>query len=58
MEAYGQVVEGFNQLASCQRLWVLDASTRLVALRDKKLNAGASELVQRRVAVVGSGFPP
>ena len=58
MEGYGQVVEGFNQLASCQKVWVLDASTRLVALRDQKSHAGASELVRRRAAVVGSGFPP
>jgi hypothetical protein len=55
---YQQVIEGFNRLASCDCIWVLDASTYVATLQGFKTHAGASALVKRRAARVGEGEPP
>jgi hypothetical protein len=52
------LTEGFNQLASSQGVWVLDASTHVATLQGFKAHAGASALVKRRMARVGEGSPP
>ncbi len=58
LHAYQGVVEGLNQLASCQRVWLIETSTRVTTLQDFKTHAGASALVQRRTVHVGAGAPP
>jgi hypothetical protein len=58
LHAYQEVLDGFNQLASCEQVWILDTLTRITTLKDFKDNAGASEVVRRRTVRIGAGSPP
>jgi hypothetical protein len=55
---FQQVVDSFNELAACHKVWALASSTRLETLTEFKQHAGASSLVGRCIARVGEGVPP
>jgi hypothetical protein len=58
LQAYQRLVDSFNRLASCSRIWVTTSSTRIDSLAGFKQHAGATSLSQRAVARVGDGTPP
>ena len=53
-----KLVQAFNYLAKCKRLWAYVDSRNLSSTHEYKVNAGASSLVNREPAVVGTGTPP
>jgi len=55
---FEHLVSAFNSLSSCYRIWAMISSTRLGDLHESKRHAGASSLVDRATACLGSGLPP
>jgi hypothetical protein len=51
------LIEGFNHLAGCSAVWVKDQGQHLVTDHDRKVNAGAAELVKVTRIGVGDGAP-
>lgn len=56
--SFSKLVEAVNHLAECKRLWAYVDATELMSAHVSKINAGASNLVNREPAVVGTGTPP
>lgn len=57
-QTFERLVSGFNELAACRQVWVLDSSAALTTLQQRKLHAGASNLVTRSSVGIGEGTPP
>lgn len=53
-----KLVQAVNHLAECKRLWAYVDSRALTSTHESKINAGASSLVNREPAVIGTGMPP
>lgn len=56
--SFSKLVQAINHLAECNRLWVYVDSRDLTSTHESKINAGASSLVNREPATVGTGTPP
>lgn len=56
--SFSKLVQAVNHLAECERLWAYVDSRDLTSAHESKINAGASSLVNREAAAVGSGTPP
>jgi len=56
--SYVKLVEALNELAECKRIWAYIDSKDLTSLHESKINAGASALINRAPAAVGTGTPP
>ncbi|MCI5157909.1 MAG: DUF4236 domain-containing protein [Candidatus Electrothrix sp. AUS1_2] len=52
------LIYAFNNLASNKKVWALIDSRNIHGSHESKLNAGASNLVNRSDALVGEGKPP
>lgn len=55
---YAQLVNAMNSLAECKSLWAYVDSRDITSLHESKINAGASSLINREGASVGTGTPP
>ncbi len=55
--SYVKLVEALNELAACKRIWAYIDSRDLTSMQSK-INAGASALINRAPAAVGTGAPP
>ena len=56
--SFSTLVEAINHLAECKRIWAYVDSRSLTSAHESKINAGASSLVSRVPAAVGTGTPP
>ncbi|AKH69387.1 Protein of unknown function (DUF4236) [Spongiibacter sp. IMCC21906] len=56
--SFSKLVQAVNHLAECKRLWAYVDSRDLTSAHESKVNAGASSLVNREAAAVGTGTPP
>lgn len=56
--SFSKLVQAVNHLAECKRLWAYVDSRDLTSAHESKVNAGASSLISREAAVVGTGTPP
>jgi len=56
--SFSKLVQAVNHLAACKRLWAYVDSRDLTSAHESKINAGASSLVNREAAEVGTGTPP
>lgn len=56
--SFSKLVQAVNHLAECKRLWAYVDSRDLTSAHESKINAGASSLVNREAAAVGTGTPP
>lgn len=56
--SFSELVQALNHLAECKRLWAYVDSRVLTSVHESKVNAGASSLVNRQSAAVGTGTPP
>lgn len=56
--SFSKLVQAVNQLAKCKRIWAYVDSQDLTSSHESKVNAGASRLVKREPAAVGTGVPP
>lgn len=55
---FEKIIEAFNQIAGCQRIWSLLTARHLYDTHESKLNAGANQIIDRGVAFAGNGEPP
>lgn len=56
--SFSKLVQAVNYLAECKRLWAYVDSRDLTSAHESKINAGASSLINREAAAVGTGTPP
>jgi len=56
--SFSTLVQAINHLAECKGLWAYVDSRSLTSAHESKINAGASSLVNRVPAAVGTGTPP
>lgn len=56
--SFSKLVQAINHLAECKSLWAYVDSRDLTSAHESKVNAGASSLVNREPAEVGTGTPP
>lgn len=56
--SFSKLVQALNQLAECKRIWAYIDSRDLTSAHESKVHAGASSLVKREPAAVGTGVPP
>lgn len=57
-EYYENIVSAFNKIAECNIIWGILSSQYLSDSHQQKINAGASSLVNRVVAFIGTGRLP
>ncbi len=55
--SYENIVNSFNHLASCKKVWQV-LQSKGISGKDVKRNAGASHLVERLDIQLGEGLPP
>jgi hypothetical protein len=58
MGLFRRLLDAFNHLASCSRVWTMRSSTALTNIHEMKRHAGASSLVGRTDARAGESSPP
>ncbi|MDP3515795.1 MAG: DUF4236 domain-containing protein [Pseudohongiella sp.] len=58
MTSFSKLVQAVNHLAECKRIWAYIDSRDLTSAHESKVNAGASSLIKREPAVIGTGTPP
>ncbi len=56
--SFAELVMVMNSLAECKSLWAYVDSRDITSLHESKINAGASSLINREAAAVGTGTPP
>lgn len=57
-EAYQQLHDAFARLRSCAKLWHIESRGNVVASFDRKTQAGASSVVNRKEITASKGSPP
>lgn len=57
-DAFKRLISAFNNLASNKNVWALIDSRHIHGSHESKLNAGASNLINRSDVQVGEGKPP
>jgi hypothetical protein len=55
---FKKVIEAFNAIQSCSKVWLIGSSYSIGNQIEKKRNAGADNLVQRKAVELGAGVPP
>lgn len=56
--SFVELVKAMNSLAECKSLWAYVDSRYITSLHESKINAGASNLINRESAAAGAGTPP
>lgn len=56
--SFAKLVKAINSLAECKSLWAYVDSRHVTSLHESKINAGASNLINRESAAAGTGTPP
>lgn len=56
--SYSNLVNAVNTLAKCRKVWAYINARSISSLHESKVNAGASSLISRTTASIGTGTPP
>ncbi len=55
---FNKIIDAFNKIASTKKVWALVDSRNIHGTHESKLNAGASNLINRSDVQIGEGKPP
>ena len=56
--SYSKLINAVNKLAECRMTWAYINARNISSMHESKVNAGASSLISRAMAAIGSGAPP
>ena len=56
--AFTRFIDGFNTVAQCDRIWILNSARKIHDSHQRKLNAGAGTLLTRTMVRAGNQEPP
>lgn len=56
--SYSQLASAVNTLTKCRKVWAYINARSISSLHESKVNAGASSLISRAMASIGTGTPP